>query len=481
MAEQTKTRLPYVFDLNLGSSMANIALPVIASLLLCSTLWVLPQPLILLFIPLLIPATLAVFRFPVWVCLGFILFSFFRLHEAIPVLNPLKIPQLLALASFTVLGWHIFISNQIKIYWSRQLSLFAIFFIMVCVGAVFATDRAAAFANIKDTYIKIAIMVCAIAWLIRRPADFSLASALIILAGIIIGCIAISNKLNGIGLVEGTRVTIGRDIGSMIGDPNDLALVLTFPLSFAASMLFTSKNSVAKRLLATLAYATIAWAIICTQSRGGLLGLTAVTGVLMWCSIKNKAIVIGIGSLIFVILIAVAGISNRASGGANEDGIDESAMGRIYAWQAAISMATHHPITGVGINNFYANYFFHSPHWDGKNHAVHSTWFQILAETGFVGLSLFISLLVGAFKLALRSLRRIDLATHLDSSLKVMARALLSGLVGFCVSGTFLTQGFIWPLYILMALTIALDHYLNSLNLSHDGQAIKDSGMNPAT
>jgi hypothetical protein len=38
--------------------------------------------------------------------------------------------------------------------------------------------------------------------------------------------------------------------------------------------------------------------------------------------------------------------------------------------------------------------------------------------------------------------------------------ALLSGMVGFCTSGTFLTQGFTWPLYILMALTIALTHYL---------------------
>ncbi len=47
-------------------------------------------------------------------------------------------------------------------------------------------------------------------------------------------------------------------------------------------------------------------------------------------------------------LIVLAGISDRASGGAAEEGVDESAMGRIYAWQAAINMAIANPFTGVG-------------------------------------------------------------------------------------------------------------------------------------
>lgn len=33
------------------------------------------------------------------VCVGFIIFSYFRIHEAFPLLMPLKIPQLLALAA----------------------------------------------------------------------------------------------------------------------------------------------------------------------------------------------------------------------------------------------------------------------------------------------------------------------------------------------------------------------------------------------
>jgi len=416
------------------------------------------QPLLLIIIPLLIPACWMVLRIPIWVCLGFVVFSFFRIHEAIPILLPFKIPQLLALASLSVLGWHMFFSNTIKVYWHPLLSLLLIFFILICIGAIFATDRGSAIGAIQGSYIKILIMTIAIAWLVRKPDNFKLATQFILVSGLLIGFIALSNKANGIGLVEGTRVTIGRNIGSMIGDPNDLALVLTFPFSFAASLLFSPTSNRVKRVWAAFCIVTIAAAIIATQSRGGLLGMSAVTGSLLWKLIKRKAIVVVAGGLMLMVLVSLAGISDRSSGGATEEGVDASAMGRIYAWQAAISMATHHPLTGVGIDNFYANYYFHSPHWDGKNHAVHSTWFQVLAESGFLGLSIFVSLVGAMFAVIAQSLTKIT--DQHPPEILTMGLALWSGLVGFCTSGTFLTQGFIWPLYILLALLLALNTYL---------------------
>lgn len=453
-------------DLNTrrGQVLTGLLLTVMAGL----SVWALPHPLLLPVLAILPLCVLLVFKFPVWVCLAFILFSFFRLHEAMPVLNPLKIPQLLALASFSVLGWHIFISGKIRVYWSSQLSLYLGFFMLVAIGALLATNRGLAIGALTGTYIKILVMVWAIAWLVRKPQDFALASTLILLAGGCIAIIAIYNRLNGIGLVEGTRVTIGRDIGSMIGDPNDLSLVLTFPLSFAAARLFDRQSPWTPRLFALIVYLLIAWAILCTQSRGGLLGMTAVTGILLWHNSRNKVAVIMIGLVGLVVLVGLAGISERASGGAAEDGIDESAMGRIYAWQAAFNMALAHPLFGVGIDNFYSNYFFYSPHWDGKNHAVHSTWFQVLAETGFIGIIVFISLIVSAFRLVLRSLARVRLNPDADPAIRIMCYSLLSGLTGFCVSGTFLTQGFIWPFYILLALSIALDQFLNESSIEQN-------------
>lgn len=427
-----------------------------------AALFFIPHPLVLFGLPVAVFAGWFALRFPFYICLGFIVFSFFRIHEAFPVLLPLRIPQLLALGSFAVIGWHLFVSKRMSVYWAPNLSLFIGFFLLVTAGALLATDRASAIGAITGSYSKIMIMVFAIAWLTRNTQDFEKAGMFFAIAGALIGCVAIFNKLNGIGLVEGTRVTIGRNIGSMIGDPNDLALVLTFPLSFALSFVITPGYKRYQKLFFALIYLCIAWAIISTQSRGGLLGMVSVTGIAAWRLSTNKLAVIALGVVALAVLVAVAGISDRSSGGAAEQGVDESAMGRIYAWEAAIKMAVSHPLSGVGIDNFYANYYFYSSHWDGKNHAVHSTWFQVLAETGFLGFCVFVWLVKRTFGSITGSLNKLsEKRGAYPPAMLMMAQALFSGLVGFCISGTFLTQGFIWPFYILFALSVALERYLN--------------------
>jgi O-antigen ligase len=228
----------------------------------------------------------------------------------------------------------------------------------------------------------------------------------IVLAGSCVGVVAISNKINGIGLVEETRVTIGRSFGSALGDPNDLSLVLLFPLAFAVSQAVTAGMRPVDRLIGYVGVPIIMYAIICTQSRGGLLGSLAVFGIIVNHFVKQKWILFAGGGIGGMLLIAAAGISKLASGGADEEGIDESAMGRIHAWNAAWRMALGRPLTGVGVDNFYQNYFFYSDHWDGVPHAVHSTWFVIVAESGFPGFIMFVALFVMTVRSAILALSR---------------------------------------------------------------------------
>jgi O-antigen ligase len=395
--------------------------------------------------------------------LGFVIFSFFRIHEAFPQLYSLRIPQLLALSTLAVLGWHISISRTIRPYWSRELSVFSAFFVLVLIGVPLASNVGVASAYFSGTFVKIGIMVPVIAWLTREPKDFSLAARLIVIAGSAVGLVALANKANGIGLVEGSRVTIGRDFGSVLGDPNDLSLVLLFPLSFAVALLTTRGNGWLGRIIGGAGFGILFSAIIATQSRGGLLGIMAVLGVFGYRRVQSKALFAALGLVAAVLLYAVAGISGRSSGGAAEAGIDESAMGRIYAWEAAFRMATENPLTGVGVNNFLVNYFFYSSHWDGMNHAVHSTWFGVLAETGFLGFAVFLALILVLARSALNSLRLIDGASQaVHPAVKTAALAVTGGLAGTVVSGTFLTQGFTWPFYILTALIVSVGTYVKT-------------------
>ena len=396
---------------------------------------------------------------PFLLCLGFVAFSFFRLHEVFPVLLPLRIPQLLAIPTLGVIAWHALGSKALKPFLSRELMWFGAFFVLVTIGVPFATDRPTALAYWTATYVKIGIMTLAIAWLVRKPGDFRLFMRVMVLAGFAVASVALSNKAQGIGLVEGTRVTIGRDIGSVLGDPNDLSLVLLFPLSFAAAMVVSPSGRI-DRVLGVIGGCAIIAAVIATQSRGGLLGMVGVFGVIGWRMVKNKMLLITAGVIGLMVLFAVAGISSRASGGAHEEGIDESAMGRIYAWEAAIRMATGRPLTGVGLDNFVPNYFFYSDHWDGMNHAVHSTWFGVLGETGLPGLIVFVSMIGAMVFSLLRTLPQIAPGIAM-APVRAAGLGLISGVAGFCLSGTFLTQGFTWPVYVLVALSAALSRSAN--------------------
>ncbi|MGY0217072.1 O-antigen ligase family protein [Endozoicomonadaceae bacterium StTr2] len=432
-------------------------------LLISAATAVFPHPLAIIG-PAILPIGLFyLLKLPFVVCLIFIMFSFFRLHEVFPQLDPIKIPLLTALGSYFVLFWHIILTRKVKPYWRPEHRSFALFFGWVVIGIIFASFPPSAFGSFTSVYMKIGIMVIAISWLMTQRWHFKLAHFSLLVAGLAVAGVTLFNKANGIGLVEETRVTIP---GTSLGDPNDLSLVLSFPMSYAIAFIVTKDTGKFKTLLGIIAFFTFVSAIIATQSRGGLLATLAVLGIFGLRVIKSKLVLISLGSFCLMILVFAAGINDRKSGGAAEDGIDESAMGRIHAWEAAFNMGVRNPMTGVGLSLFLDNYWDYATHSraEGQAHVTHSTWFQVLAEAGFVGLFLFINLIIQTFRSIYRSLTWLDNEQEgpdADPHVRAIAVGTMAGLIGFCVSGTFLSQGFLWPVYIIVSISIAIANYID--------------------
>ena len=84
----------------------------------------------------------------------------------------------------------------------------------------------------------------------------------------------------------------------------------------------------------------------------------------------------------------------------------------------------------------------------------------MLAETGFIGFIVFIILITVVLRSILTSVRILEQKKAqnmiVNPGFYASAQAVLLGLFSFMVSGTFLTQAFTWPLYILIALTVAI-------------------------
>jgi O-antigen ligase len=460
-----------------SNHLKSISFPLVVCAVFCLLLSIawrfIPHPAIMIVVGIIPFAIIFVLRQTFLTVLLFVIFSFFRIHEVFPQLYNLKIPLMLSLGSLGALVWHVGLTRKVDTYWRSELTAITVFFTLVTIGVVLASNRTIAIEYFKGIYWKIIIMTFAIAWLSRTEKDFALASRLITFFGMLVGLVALSNQFNSVGLVEGTRVTIGRNIGSVLGDPNDLALVLMFPIAFATSLIMTPNIGWVWKLLGQVSVLILFFAVLATQSRGGLLGMMAIFSVYGYRSIQSKTLFFTIGIIAACALFVMAGISGRASGGAAEDGIDASAMGRLYAWAAAFGMALHNPLSGVGLDNFVSNYYYYSPHWDGLNHAVHSTWFGVLAETGFIGLVVFIITIGLLIRTSLRSLNRIEKELNVESpAVHAAAQAVFAGLVGTVISATFLTQGFTWPIYILAALVVAIAQWIDT-NLPNTSKIVK--------
>jgi len=327
------------------------------AILMVMVMPMLPHPLLFVVLGLLPVAAYFLMNFSVFVVVLFIIFSFFRIHEAIPVLMPFKLPMLLALGALFVAGIRLVILRDLAVGWTREFTLFTLFLFVICVGMVFATNRPEALTYLKETYIKIFLMTLISYWMLETAKHKHMLLLSILTAGTVIAVITIVNKLTGVGLIEGTRVTIGRHLGSALGDPNDLSLVLLFPFAYAVSTFLYAKPGTVKKLGLVISLLLIT-SVVFTQSRGGILGIAGIMGFYGYRHIQSKALLLTISVTAVVILMIVAGIGERQTTQAVEGPLDASALGRLHAWQTAWNMALENPIFGVGLKNFYYNYFF---------------------------------------------------------------------------------------------------------------------------
>lgn len=226
---------------------------------------------------------------------------------------------------------------------------------------------------------------------------------------------------------------------SMIADNNDfgLALNMTAPLFYFLAR--TESKPWLKRLFGFLFVAAIP-AVFFTYSRGALLGLIVVVGMIFLQSKRRfmliPVIVLGV---ILAVVFAPEGWRNRMDP-TRPDAVDASARSRLNAWAYARALAADYPIAGGGFATFTPELFERYAPQVNDIHGPHSVYFQILAEHGYVGLALYLTLIISCFLLAHRIVRQARDAD--DETIAIYAKMLRLSLVGFLTSGFFLGRAY---------------------------------------
>jgi putative inorganic carbon (hco3(-)) transporter len=252
--------------------------------------------------------------------------------------------------------------------------------------------------------------------------------------------------------------------GSFLYDNNDfgLAMNMTLPMFFYMAQ---AERSLWVRVGLRGLMVAVAICVVGTYSRGGLLGLSAVTLVIVG---KSRQKVIGL----FLVCVAVAGVltlttvawKNRMSDFL-QGNLDNSAYSRLIAWGGGWNLALSHPLTGGGFDIYTDEAAF--PHFVppslrgylyGKNihlHSSHSIYFQMLGEHGFVGLGLFLMLLGSCF-MSMRRLRE-QAITHTQLQWVVPYTNMFEvTLLAYMISGATLGRAYFDFFYQVVALVIVL-------------------------
>jgi O-antigen ligase len=164
-------------------------------------------------------------------------------------------------------------------------------------------------------------------------------------------------------------------------------------------------------------------------------------------------LLISCGVVLGGLLFTASGISNRHNGTDVEN--DESAQTRLNAWRAGTNMALARPLTGVGMGNFVTQYWNYAPWHSHHAYTAHSIWFLVLGELGFPGFLTFVCMIISCFGVNISTAQRLaKLST--SAELRVLPSALIAGLGGFCVAGSFASFSYQWPPYLILGLTVSL-------------------------
>ena len=242
-------------------------------------------------------------------------------------------------------------------------------------------------------------------------------------------------------LTGGSAHSVMGPAGSFIGDRNSvgLALIMTVPLLWY--MRLHAARVWQRHALMVGGLLTLV-AIIGTHSRGALVGLAAMGLFFILKARKRFGILLLLIPLAGVVLYVMPPEWLERMYTIETYDEDASAMGRLYAWNNAITLANQ---------NFLGGGFRAVAGFGGTD--SHSNWFGVLGELGWIGLFMFVLLHVFTWRSASWIISKTKGHDHLLWARDLAAMIQVS-LIGYMGTGSFLGLQYFDLFYHLIAIIV---------------------------
>jgi probable O-glycosylation ligase (exosortase A-associated) len=353
------------------------------------------------------------------------------------------------IVAVSTLGAWLFSREPKRIPWQAPTMFLVAFWIWTCLTTLLALAPALAYDKWEQTTKILLMAFFTLAFLTdRRRLDI-----LVWVAAASLGYFGVKGGL--FALATGGHYRLWGPTDSFIGDNNAIALALVMLLPLLRYLMATANNRWLKRGLLGAFILTVI-AVVTTYSRGGLVGLLVVM-VAMWMRSRHRlaiAVVTAAALSITLPLLPTEWFERMQS--IQDYHEDNSAQSRLQMWGMALAIAIDHPVIGGGFHVFKEPSLY--PQYNAgaaKVRDVHSIYFEVLGEHGFVGLALFLSLglatLTSGGWIRRKARGDPDLAWARE-----LAAMLQVSIIGYAASGTFLTLASFDFYYLLIAMMVAL-------------------------
>jgi probable O-glycosylation ligase (exosortase A-associated) len=238
---------------------------------------------------------------------------------------------------------------------------------------------------------------------------------------------------------------------TIIGDNNQLALALLMAIPLANYLrLQTEKQWIRLILLTAIVLSVVS--VVGSYSRGGILGLGALV-LASFFRTRRKLVYVLLATIVLIpVLYFMPDHFFHRVNTLNDISSDESFMGRVLAWRVAWASAVHLFPFGAGFSALQRQSIWQQYMPGEPNHAAHSIYFEVLGDHGFIGLAIYLAILISTFVTCVRLQRATKTIPQLRW-VNDLTNMIFSMLVVFCVSGAGLSMAY-YDLYVICTMLL---------------------------
>jgi len=272
--------------------------------------------------------------------------------------------------------------------WNWLHATLGVFAFWIVMSYVFSENQKHAFPTFLE-YVKIFVVFLVASYSLGRIVQLWY-----LLLTIMLGSVHVAYEMNQIYFVLKRNDIRDHGFGGL--DNNGSALLIAMGIPLCYFLWEASRSKI--RWFYLLFIPVIAHAVMLSFSRGALLSVVLVSPmVFLLTRYKIFVAVVFFAGAVFVLATSGPELQDRFFSISKHDS-DESAVSRKRTWLMAIDLANQKPIFGYGIRCS----TLHTKDVNGvENQAIHNTYLQMAADSGWPGMGLYLTMILGAMGISM--------------------------------------------------------------------------------